>query len=141
MDESIEEIRDRKRRELAAQADGSATEDGGTDATDGTPTEPVQVGSADQLGELTAGGEPVLVDFYADWCGPCKQLEPIVERVAAETPATVATVDIDAHQGLAAEHGVRGVPTLVLFAGGEPVERVVGVQSADRLAGLVERHA
>jgi thioredoxin 1 len=138
MDESIEEIRERRRRELAARADGSAADDG---SEDGTPTEPVHVESADHLNELTAGDGPVLVDFYADWCGPCKQLEPIVEQVAAETPATVAKVDIDAHQGLATDHGVRGVPTLVLFAGGEPVERVVGVRSADRLAGLVERHA
>jgi thioredoxin 1 len=68
-------------------------------------------------------------------------LEPIVASLAAETPAAVAKVDVDAHQGLASQYGVRGVPTLVLFADGEAVERIVGVQEKERLAALIEDHA
>jgi thioredoxin 1 len=67
-------------------------------------------------------------------------LEPVVESVAAETDAAVAKVDVDANQALAAEYGVRGVPTLVLFAGGEQVEEVVGVQSEDDLRSLVDSY-
>ncbi|TQR21944.1 hypothetical protein C9J85_19490 [Haloferax sp. wsp5] len=79
----------------------------------------------DELDDAVAD-DVVLVDFYADWCGPCKQLEPAVERIAAGTAATVAKVDIDANQQLAAKYGVRSVPTLLLFVDGEPVERLVG---------------
>ena len=80
------------------------------------------------------------MDFYADWCGPCKQLEPIVERIAAGTAATVAKVDIDANQQLAAKYGVRSVPTLLLFADGGPVERLVGMQQEPQLRSLVESY-
>lgn len=83
----------------------------------------------------------VLVDFYADWCGPCRMLEPTVETIAAETDAAVAKVDIDANQGLATRQGVQGVPTLLLYADGEPVERLVGAQSEASLRELVEQHA
>ncbi len=131
--DDLEEIRARKRRELRDQAGDDATEPG----SDGTPDEPVHVESAEHLAELTGDGV-VLADFYADWCGPCKQLAPTVERVAANTSATVAKVDVDRHQGLAGEHGVRGVPTMVLFADGDPVERVVGVQGEDQLTALIE---
>jgi len=82
-----------------------------------------------------------LVDFYADWCGPCQMLEPVVESIAADTDATVAKVDVDANQGLAAEYGVRGVPTLVLFADGEPAERLVGMQDEARLRSAIEEYA
>jgi len=82
-----------------------------------------------------------LVDFYADWCGPCQMLEPVVESIAADTDATVAKVDVDANRGLAAEYGVRGVPTLLLFADGEPVERLVGMQDESRLRSAIEEHA
>jgi len=82
----------------------------------------------------------VLVDFYADWCGPCQMLEPIVESIAAETDAAVAKVDVDANQQLAAQYGVRGVPTLVLFAGGEKVQEMVGVQQKEALVAAIEQH-
>ena len=68
-------------------------------------------------------------------------LEPIVETLAAETVATVTKVDVDANQQLAQSYGVRGVPTLVLFAEGEQVEEVVGMQGEERLRSLIERYA
>jgi len=105
-----------------------------------TPTEPVHIDGESDLDEIVGDGDVVLADFYADWCGPCQMLEPVVERLAAETDATVAKVDVDANQQLAGAYGVRGVPTLILFADGEQVEEVVGVKGEDELQALVERY-
>ncbi len=116
------------------------TTDTATESETEASDEPVSVSSEGQLDELVSTDHVVLVDFYADWCGPCKMLEPVVERLAAETDATVAKVDVDANQQLASAYGVRGVPTLVLFADGEQVEEIVGVQPEDQLRSLVESH-
>jgi thioredoxin 1 len=102
-----------------------------------TTSEPVRVDEPADLGTLTADHDVVLVDFYADWCGPCQMLEPVVEEIAATTDAVVAKVDVDRHQQLAAEYGVQGVPTMFLFADGEPVERLVGMQNAETLRSLI----
>jgi len=102
--------------------------------------EPVHVGGADELDDLVAEYDVVVADFYADWCGPCQALEPMVERLAAETDAVVAKVDVDAHQELAMEYGVRGVPTLVYFAGGEQADRTVGVPAESTLQSTVEEY-
>lgn len=99
---------------------------------------PVAIDGESDLDELVATGGVVLADFHADWCGPCKALEPVVERIAETTDATVAKVDVDANQPLASSYGVRGVPTLVLFADGEQVEQVVGAQPEPKLRELVE---
>ncbi|MFA9516699.1 thioredoxin [Halopenitus sp. H-Gu1] len=109
----------------------------GSDSNGVSRDEPVHIGSEDALDELVEEGGVVLADFYADWCGPCQMLEPIVETLAADTNATVAKVDVDANQSLASAYGVRGVPTLVLFADGEQVEEIVGAQPEDRLRSLI----
>ena len=101
--------------------------------------EPIHVESENHLRELVDDGGVALVDFYADWCGPCKMLEPTVEEIAAETGASVLKVDIDELQELAQEEGVRSVPTLQFYADGEPAERVVGVQDKADLVDVVER--
>ena len=129
--DDIEEIRRQRREELEREMD----ED--DDALD----DPVHVTGADHLNRVVADNDVVLVDFHADWCGPCQMLEPIVESLAAETPAVVAQVDVDANQALASQYGVRGVPMLLLFADGETVEQMVGVQEKDRLASLIEQYA
>jgi thioredoxin 1 len=113
------------------------TVESAADADATTPSEPTSVDGQAELDEFVADHDVVLTDFYADWCGPCKMLEPIVETLAAETDAAVAKVDVDANQPLAREYGVRGVPTLVLFADGEQVEEIVGVQSEEQLRALV----
>jgi thioredoxin 1 len=134
--EDIEAIRERKRERLAEQLDEEGSEPG-----ESVATEPVHVESEAHLNDLVADDDVVLVDFYADWCGPCQMLEPVLESIAAETAATVAKVDADAHQGLAREYGVQGLPTLFLFTGGELTERLVGMQDETRLRSLVEQHA
>ncbi|SIR91502.1 thioredoxin [Haladaptatus litoreus] len=106
-----------------------------TDRT--TPSESRHVDGQSELDGFVADNDIVLADFYADWCGPCQMLEPVVETIAAETAATVAKIDVDANPQLAAAYGVRGVPTLILFTDGEQVEKVVGVQSEDQLRSLI----
>lgn len=135
---------------LCAMSDGSETDD--LDAIrsakreqlleESGPTDtPVHVESVAHLDELVADGSVVLVDFYADWCGPCRMLEPTVETIAAETPATVAKVDVDELQDLASLYNVQGVPTLLLFADGAVVERTVGVQTETALRTLVDEYS
>ncbi|AXR77396.1 thioredoxin [Natrarchaeobaculum sulfurireducens] len=113
-----------------------------TDAPSGSPdqstNEPVHVEGETHLEQLVADHDVVLVDFYADWCGPCKMLSPVLDQLAAQTDALVAKVDVDDHQLLAGEFGVRGVPTLVLFADGQQVEQHTGVLPAERLQSMIE---
>ncbi|WP_313694900.1 thioredoxin [Halorarum halobium] len=100
--------------------------------------EPVHVESREQFEELTSEGI-VLVDYWADWCGPCKMLEPTVEELAAEVEdLLVLKVDVDQHQQLSQEAGVRGIPALQFYADGEEAERLVGVQEKADLLRVVE---
>ena len=134
-DQTLEEIREQKLEELRNRAGGEEA----SDPAQETPTEPISVHGSAELDDTVAAHDVVLVDFYADWCGPCQMLEPVVETIAAETDAAVAKVDIDANQQLAAEYGVRGVPTLVLFSDGQPAEKLVGMQQEAQLRSLVEK--
>jgi thioredoxin 1 len=109
-----------------------------TDAVPAATTEPVAIESTDHFEEVVGREGVVLVDFHAEWCGPCRMLEPTVAAIAAETDAVVAKVDIDVHQELAARFGVQGVPNLVFFRDGEPQKRAVGVQSEEALVSVVE---
>jgi thioredoxin 1 len=106
-----------------------------------SPTEPQYVESADDFSQKVQENEIVFVDFYADWCGPCKMLEPIVEDLAADTPASVLKVDVDQHQQLASQYQVRGVPTTVLFVDGDVEEIMVGVRGKEQYVSLIEQAA
>ena len=103
---------------------------------------PVSLDPASFDREVRSSETPVLVDFYADWCGPCRAIAPAVDELAAEFDgsAKIAKVDVQEHPELAARYGVQSIPTLILFQDGEEVQRVNGVVSkevlADKLHGL-----
>ncbi|WP_311171460.1 thioredoxin [Halobellus ordinarius] len=99
---------------------------------------PIHIESQEHFDGLVAEHDVVLVDYHADWCGPCKMLEPTVEAIAEETDAVVLKVDIDEHQSLAQKAGVRSVPTLEFYKSGEQAERVIGVQDKDDLVDIIE---
>jgi thioredoxin 1 len=91
--------------------------------------------------EVLKADRPVLVDFGATWCSPCKALAPIVDTLADETAGKykVVTVDIDDAPAVAQRYGIRGVPTLAVFRGGEKTASHVGVTSKANLLALLER--
>ncbi len=90
---------------------------------------PIYVSDETFESEVLQSETPVLVDFYADWCGPCRIISPMLEEIVEELDGAfrVAKLDIDDNGATAVKYGVRSIPTLILFKGGRPVERWVGI--------------
>jgi thioredoxin 1 len=84
----------------------------------------------------------VLVDFWAEWCGPCRRLAPTVDALASEFDgrATVAKLDVDENPNIPGRYAVRGIPTLLLFKEGQLVETIVGLRAKEDIAQMIERH-
>ncbi len=89
---------------------------------------PIEVTDSTFDQEVIKSDTPVLVDFWADWCAPCKMIAPLVDELAEEYDGQVkfAKLDVDSNPQTAMTYGVRGIPTLLIFSGGQPVKQVVG---------------
>ncbi len=92
--------------------------------------------------EVLQSEKPVLVDFWAVWCGPCRMVGPIVDQLADEYAgrAKIGKVDVDSNQRIAANYQISSIPTLRVFKGGQVVEQVLGAQPKQRIAALLDRH-
>lgn len=91
---------------------------------------------------LASADLPMLVDFYATWCGPCQMMTPILKQVSAQTQGKmkIAKIDTDRYPQLASQHHIHALPTLVLFKQGQAVERIEGVLPADQLMARLTPH-
>ncbi|HSY20210.1 MAG TPA: thioredoxin [Candidatus Acidoferrales bacterium] len=103
----------------------------------------VEINETNFATEVLQSGQPVLVDFWAEWCGPCKMIAPLLEEIATEQAGRVKVVkvDVDANPVLAARFGIQSIPTLLYFAGGELRDKTVGVTGKKVILSKLEKLA
>lgn len=97
--------------------------------------EVLKISSENFKEEVLNSKTPVLIDFYADWCGPCKMMSPIIDEIAGELQekAKVGKINVDENQDLAIEYNVMSIPTIIIFKEGKPVKTFVGVRSKSEI--------
>jgi thioredoxin 1 len=103
---------------------------------------PVAISDASFETEVVNAKSPVLVDFWAEWCGPCRMIAPILEKIADEYSESlkITKLDVDHNPETAMKFGVQSIPTLILFKDGQPVERIIGYLPKERMLQKIRPH-
>ncbi|MCW1922473.1 thioredoxin domain-containing protein [Luteolibacter arcticus] len=132
-----------KAKDLLAKAKPAASKPAASAASAASMPAVQDLDAAEYDGFIATPGHLMVVDFHADWCGPCKVLGPVLEQVAGEFPGKVSIgkVNVDHAQQIAQREGVSGIPDVRLFRDGKEVDRFVGGVSADKLRALFQKHS